>query len=667
MDLSGAEQRVTRRLRRTCLPVVVLVCILNPLLTGTPASAAAKPALIISGLETQAGVIRFTLTARSLPDTVTLDPAAVRVRAGQAPLRSEATATTTAKDAPSRALMVVVDATSRVSAGQLAAARAAFGALAAALPPDVQLGLVSVSTSASTVLAPTRDRGVFTAALAGLAAGGTAAIAGGVTTASAALRSAGINPDSDRRVVVFSDGKGLTSGLTDALRSSLVAEDLPVDVVAFASNASASARLKTFADATGGRFVAADDVASAIQGALSEGRAFPGALAVTAFVPHELAGVTSTMDVSIEGSGVSTSTLVTFGAAVPAPHATEPAQGAAGEPAPGAAGVTALGWMPPLLAYVFGAAVFVGVLVVVLALAWPRSMKRERIKQIAHFGPSRKASAPKQENASAGGVILRTALAATASLVRWGGMEQRISLRLARAGMRLRAHEWVLLRICITAGIAALLFAVASWPGALMGLALGWLLTVLYLSIRLDRRSTMFAEQLPDALQLVIGSLKSGFSLPQALDSLVRESPDPVAAEFGRALAEHRLGVDVADAIERLAYRTQSDDLGWAVMAVRIQREVGGNLAEVLQNTVDTMRERSRLRRHVRSLSAEGRISAWVLIGLPIGLSAFMLFFRPNYLAPLFRDPTGVTMVIAGGLLFVVGIFWMTRVIKVEA
>lgn len=347
-----------------------------------------------------------------------------------------------------------------------------------------------------------------------------------------------------------------------------------------------------------------------------------------------------------------TSALVTLGAAGAEPRA---------------AGVPTLDWVPTWLAYVFGAAVFVAVLTIVLGLAWPRSRKHERIKQIAHYGPARTAPAPTPETAPAGGVIARTALAATASVVRSGGMERRISLRLERAGMRLRAHEWVLLRACVTVATAALLASVAGWLGALLGLVLGWLLTVLYLSIRLDRRSNLFAEQLPDALQLVIGSLKSGFSLPQALDALVRESPDPVAAEFGRALAEHRLGADVSDALERLAQRAQNEDLGWAVMAVRIQREVGGNLAEVLQTTVDTMRERGRLRRHVRALSAEGRISAWVLIGLPIGIAGFMLAFRPDYMAPLVKDPLGVMLLIVGGLLLVVGIFWMTRVIKVEA
>jgi tight adherence protein B len=189
----------------------------------------------------------------------------------------------------------------------------------------------------------------------------------------------------------------------------------------------------------------------------------------------------------------------------------------------------------------------------------------------------------------------------------------------------------------------------------------------LYRTIRTDRRTTLFNDQLPDALQLVIGSLKAGFSLPQALDSLVREAPEPVAAEIGRATSEHRLGADVSDALERVAVRARSEDLAWAVMAVRIQREVGGNLAEVLQTTVDTMRERARLRRHVRALSAEGRISAWILIGLPIALGGFMFLFRADYLAPLFTERLGQVLVLGGSLLFVVGIFWMTRVIRVEA
>jgi Flp pilus assembly protein TadB len=329
-----------------------------------------------------------------------------------------------------------------------------------------------------------------------------------------------------------------------------------------------------------------------------------------------------------------------------------------------------LAWVPAWATIVVGVMLFAAIVIAVLAIAWPRSVRHGRIKQIANFGPGRvTATTPKvQPEGSAGGAIARTALAATASVVRSGQMESRITHRLERAGMYLRAPEWVLLRTCIAvAGGAAFVALGGGVIGGIIGTVLGWLGTQLYQTIRIDRRNSAFVDQLPDGLQLVIGSLRSGFSLSQALDALVREAPQPVGAEFGRALAEHRLGADVSEALERLAQRTESEDLGWAVMAVRIQRDVGGNLAEVLQTTVDTMRERARLRRHVLSLSAEGRVSAWVLIALPIALSAFMLLYRRDYLAPLVESPVGITLLAGGGLLFVIGIFWIIRVVKVDA
>jgi Flp pilus assembly protein TadB len=324
---------------------------------------------------------------------------------------------------------------------------------------------------------------------------------------------------------------------------------------------------------------------------------------------------------------------------------------------------------PYWLVYLVALCLFIALFAIVLAVTWPRSEAYDRVKQIVHFGPGRVAPVPKEIEApvSTGGRIARTALAASATVVRTGRMEDRISLRLERAGMRLRPHEWVLVQALIIAAAGIVLTLVGGpWAGP-AGLILGWLGTVAYQSVRVSRRSRQFAEQLPDGLQLVIGSLRSGFSLSSALESLVRESPDPLAAEFGRAVAEHRLGADLSDALDRLAERTRSEDLTWAVMAVRIQRDVGGNLAEVLQTSVDTMRERARLRRHVRSLSAEGRMSAWVLIFVPLVLGGFMAIYRRSYLMPLFTDPRGIGMLVGGAVLFVLGIIWMTRVIKVEA
>jgi tight adherence protein B len=311
--------------------------------------------------------------------------------------------------------------------------------------------------------------------------------------------------------------------------------------------------------------------------------------------------------------------------------------------------------------------IFAGLVLLVGSLAWPRSTSRSRIEQIAHFGPARTAARRGPAGApEAGGALARTLLSATASVVRSGGTEEPIRIRLEQAGLRLRPQEWVLLRACVAVTVGAALLAFLGPPGALIGLVVGWLASTVYRLVRRDRRQEAFTEHLPDALQLVIGSLKSGFSLTQAIDALVREAPDPVGTEFGRALAENRLGADISDALERIAVRTKSEDLGWAVMAVRIQRDVGGNLAEVLQTTVDTMRERARLRRHIRSLSAEGRLSAAILIGLPLVLAVFMFIFRRQYLTPLFTDPLGRLMLVGSVMLMAGGIYWMSRMIRVK-
>jgi tight adherence protein B len=164
----------------------------------------------------------------------------------------------------------------------------------------------------------------------------------------------------------------------------------------------------------------------------------------------------------------------------------------------------------------------------------------------------------------------------------------------------------------------------------------------------------------------MVSALRSGFSLPQAVDALVREGPEPVAGEFNRALAEIRLGGELEDALDRVATRNNSRDLGWLVMAIRIQREVGGNLSEVMETAVSTMRERGRLFRHVRALSAEGRLSAYVLIALPVGVAAFMFASRGDYIRPLYTTFLGVVMLVTAVVLVAVGAFWLSRVIKVR-
>ncbi len=216
--------------------------------------------------------------------------------------------------------------------------------------------------------------------------------------------------------------------------------------------------------------------------------------------------------------------------------------------------------------------------------------------------------------------------------------------------------------------------------GALVGLLIGagsiflGILTFLvaligppvYLRIKRSRRLKAFGTGLADTLQLMSGSLSAGLSLAQSIDTIVREGTEPISTEFRRVVIETRLGVPLEDSLESVAERMQSRDFEWVVMAIRIQREVGGNLAELLLTVAATLREREYLRRHVRALSAEGRLSCYVLGGLPPGFLAYLAISKPDYVEPMYTTPIGWILVAVMAVLLGVGILWMSKVAKVD-
>ena len=205
------------------------------------------------------------------------------------------------------------------------------------------------------------------------------------------------------------------------------------------------------------------------------------------------------------------------------------------------------------------------------------------------------------------------------------------------------------------------------WPAAILASVIGGAIPYVIARYRRNKRMYAFEEMLPEAIDLLGRAIRAGHPLSAGLKMVADETTEPIQGEFRRTHEENRFGLPFEDALLAMADRVNIVDVRILVTAILIQREVGGNLAEVLQTTVDTMRERSRLRRHVRALSAEGRLSAWVLIALPLGLGLFMFVFRRGYMTPLVTDPTGITMLVGGSLLFVLGIVWLLRVIKVEA
>ncbi|AXH95649.1 type II secretion system protein F [Ornithinimicrobium avium] len=225
-------------------------------------------------------------------------------------------------------------------------------------------------------------------------------------------------------------------------------------------------------------------------------------------------------------------------------------------------------------------------------------------------------------------------------------------------------------------------FILLVGAGSLVGLAVGYVVggpvvgvllagfavagAVLWVSLRSDKRKADFADQLDDILTLLASNLRAGHSLQHALDAMSREVEQPAASEMARAVTQVRVGRDLSDALGDVADRMDSDDFRWITQAIGIHRQVGGNLADVLDTVADTIRERGQVRRQVQALSAEGRLSAWVLIALPFFVILALSFLNPGYLAVFTDSMLGYLLMAVAAVLLVIGIYWMRIMVKVE-
>lgn len=238
---------------------------------------------------------------------------------------------------------------------------------------------------------------------------------------------------------------------------------------------------------------------------------------------------------------------------------------------------------------------------------------------------------------------------------------------LIQAGMPLRGSEFLV--IC---GALALFIAmvISLLSGKLLlglfGAMLGFIGPVLFLRIKIDRRTAAFNNQLGDALVLTANSLRTGYSFMQAVEMVSREMQRPIAEEFGRVLKEMNLGVSTDDALNNLAKRVNSDDLDLVITAVLIQRQVGGNLAEVLDNIAGTIRERVKIKGKIKTLTAQGRISGIIISLLPIVVGFAIYVINPQYIKELFIHPTGRLMLAAGATGQLLGIIAIRKIVNID-
>jgi tight adherence protein B len=244
--------------------------------------------------------------------------------------------------------------------------------------------------------------------------------------------------------------------------------------------------------------------------------------------------------------------------------------------------------------------------------------------------------------------------------------ERSLGNLLERAKIPLRPGEFVIVVVGGALGIAALLMvATGSWLAAAGGAVFAVLATIRVVRRRVAKRAKAFSTQLPDALSLVASSLSAGHTFLRAVQMMCEESAPPLSEEFSRLVAETRLGDNVTEALERMAMRLQIRDLDMVVQAIRIQQTVGGRLADLFHTLSDVIRARDEVKREVQILTAEGRMSAYVLAGLVPFLFLMMQLINPTYIEPLYSG-MGLAVLIGCGVSVVVGLTVILRMVKID-
>ncbi|MFZ7945256.1 type II secretion system F family protein [Neobacillus sp. 19] len=243
----------------------------------------------------------------------------------------------------------------------------------------------------------------------------------------------------------------------------------------------------------------------------------------------------------------------------------------------------------------------------------------------------------------------------------------KLETKLARAGLPLKPEEYILFQWILTAFLGGVFYLITgNWFFILLGGSIGFVLPKWFLRKKQRERVTKFNEGLADMITTIVGSLRAGFSFPQALKSVVEEAASPIKEEMDFVLKEMQYGKSIEDALNDLKERMPSDDLDLMIQAILIQRQVGGNLATVLDKIVETIRDRTKIHRQISTLTAQGRLSGYVIALLPVFLGMFLYMIQPDYIGTLFHHPIGITLLAAGLVSGIIGFLLIKKITNIE-
>ena len=335
---------------------------------------------------------------------------------------------------------------------------------------------------------------------------------------------------------------------------------------------------------------------------------------------------------------------------------------------------------PTILAVAGVAALAILILAVGVATSG-RSGISDRLERYAASKPQRDATTPSTGQGGVADLIAQSqTLASLNRAVEGRDFWANIARDIARADLHLKPTEFLAIWAGSTIGVPIFMVFLSAFLPAfrnplflLIGIFIGFLLPRFWLARRRNGRLGAFNKQLPDTITLIANALRAGSSFLQAIELVVRESRPPISIEFARVIREVNLGLPFEQALENMVRRVRSDDLELMATAIAIQYQVGGNLAEILDSIAYTIRERIRIKGEIRTLTAQQRLSGYVVAGLPIGLAAFLFVAAPGFMDPMFDDrvsviglPAGIIILGFGGFMMFIGFLAIRKIVDIE-
>lgn len=326
------------------------------------------------------------------------------------------------------------------------------------------------------------------------------------------------------------------------------------------------------------------------------------------------------------------------------------------------------------------AALAILLIAVGIAMSGGGSGVNARLERYASGRPDKPTAAAAGQGGLALAFSSSAALAQLNKVVEQQDFAANMAREIARADLRLKVSEYLMIWGGTTVGVPLVMLILSvGVPGLghpivlLAGGFIGFLMPRFWLNRRKGGRLNAFNKQLPDTITLIANALRAGSSFLQAIELVVRESRPPISTEFGRVIREVNLGLSFDVALENMVRRVRSDDLELMATAISIQHTVGGNLAEILDSIAFTIRERVRIQGEIRTLTAQQRLSGYVVGFLPIGLAGFLFIAAPGFMSPMFDPrvsvgglPVGVIILMIGGFSMFMGFMFIRKIVAIE-